>query len=74
MVTLKNHKPNPTIADDEEFEEFSPAEEQIVRVRNGVTVQQDAPLKKKSDNKEILHRLLELEQEIMKKARTKGII
>lgn len=75
MVISKNIESTPIISDgDDDFEEFSPLEETIVRVRDGVPVDEHAPLKRKSENEAIKNRLLELEQEIIKRARIKGII
>lgn len=73
MVPPKKNK-STNIVNDDNFEEFSSLEESIVRIRDGVQVDDNAVLKRKSDDHVIKNRLLELEQEIIKRARNKGII
>jgi|GEM_PF-4275732 len=46
----------------------------ISRSHQGIPVDISMPLEKKSNNPDILHNLLELEQIIIKKARDNGVI
>jgi len=46
----------------------------IYRSHRDITVDEHAPLEKKTNNKELLARLLDLERVILERARQKGII
>jgi hypothetical protein len=58
----------------EEIKNMRYIEEIIARSHQGVTVDEYAPLEKKSRDPEVLARLLELEKSIIERARSKGII
>ncbi len=49
-------------------------EEAVVRLNKGIGIDLDKPLKRKSNNPEIVARLEQLEREIIARARAKGII
>ena len=59
---------------DENYNTIQHIEEIIARSHQQEPIDVDAPLEKKTNNKELLARLLEIEQSIIEKARAKGII
>lgn len=54
---------------DEHLAKCSAMEEGVLRARSGKQMGHDIPLKKKSDDKEILSRLQELEKEIIERTK-----
>lgn len=68
MVTSKKNAKLPISITNDEIEKV------IARSHSGVTVDLSAPLEKKTNDKELLARLLEIESAIIEKARNHGII
>lgn len=58
------------VIDDEELD-FSSSEDAVFRLREGIAAKPDKKLKRKTDDPELLQRLLELERAIIKRAEQK---
>jgi|HubBroStandDraft_6_1064221.scaffolds.fasta_scaffold888366_2 hypothetical protein len=73
MTTSKKNHGDPNGLITVEAKSLSNLEEIIYRCHCGVSLDEQAPLKKKSTNKAILARLLELERKIIERAHAKGL-
>jgi hypothetical protein len=72
MVANKKSDGSQHLESEEKNAQLRYIQEIIQNSHQGVTVDDQAPLEKKTNNEEILARLLEIEKAIIKRARQKG--
>lgn len=69
MTTKKRHK-----SVEEKYNDNQDVVDIMVLPNAVSAIEEDRPLERKTNNKELLERLLEIEREIIQRARTKGIM